>query len=167
MGSMYRRLAASLVLLLALGSVARADIVHLTDGRKVQGRTSVEGDELVVEQKFGQVRFPRSLVLKIEKEDDVYAQLERKQRELGRGTAEERYALGVWCREKGLDAEARVAFLSVLKLDPDHAGARGALGFVKEDGRWIAEDDLMRSRGLVRVDGKWITPAEKVQIGRA
>jgi hypothetical protein len=152
---------------------ARADTVVLTDGRTVQGRTSYEGDELVVQQKFGEVRFPRALVAKIVKEDDVYAQLERQQRELGSGTAEQRYALATWCREKGLDAEARTAFLSVLKLDPDHPGARAALGYVKDPGgdasrsRWISEDDLQRSRGLVKADGKWVTPAEKVKIEAA
>ena len=68
----------------------RADTVVLTDGRQVQGRTREEGDELVVQQKFGEVRFARSLVLRVVKEDDVYSQLERKQKELGEGTADER-----------------------------------------------------------------------------
>jgi hypothetical protein len=151
----------------ALVSGARhacADTVFLTDGRRVQGRSSIEGDEVVVQQKFGEVRFARALVSKIVKEDDVYSELERKQKDLGAGTADERYSLGVWCREKGFDAEARAAFLSVLKLDPDHGGARAALGYVRDEGRWITEDDLMRSKGLVKFDGRWMTPTDKVKL---
>lgn len=159
-----RLLASAVLALLAVAGPARADTVVLVDGRQVQGRTREEGDELVVQQKFGEVRFPRAQVVRVVKEDDVYAQLERKQKELADGTADERYSLGVWCREKGLDGEARVAFTSVLRLDPDHAGARAALGYVREDGRWLTEDDRMRAQGLVKVGARWMTPAEKVKL---
>jgi hypothetical protein len=154
----------ALVLLALALAPARADTVVLTDGRQVSGRTSEEGDSIVVQQKFGEVRFPKALVAKIVKEDDLYSQLERKQKDLANGTADDRYTLGVWCREKGLDAEARSAFLSVLRLDPDHTGARAGLGYVRQDGRWLTEDDLMKAKGLVKFDGRWMEPAEKVRL---
>src|SRR2546423_269735 len=97
---------------------ARADNVVLRDGRQVQGISSEQGDEIIVKRKHGEVRFPKGDVLRIEKEDDVYSQLERKQKELGQGTAEERYQLGAWCRDHAFESEARDAFLSVLRLDP-------------------------------------------------
>jgi hypothetical protein len=51
----------------------------------------------------------------------------------------------------------------VLKVDPDHAGARAALGYVLENGRWITEDDQMRARGMVKFQGRWMTPGDKVR----
>jgi hypothetical protein len=161
---MRARLSLLAILIAAATSSARADVVVLRDGRQLQGRTSSEGDELVIRRKHGEVRVKKAEVLRIDKEDDVYSQHERKSKELGSGTADERYQLGVWSRDHGLDAEARTAFLSVLKLDPDHAGARAALGYVRDDaGRWITEEDRMRLQGLVKFQGRWMTPAEKVR----
>lgn len=160
---MRARFAPLVLALAALTAPALADTVVLRDGRRLQGRTETVGDELVIRQKHGEVRVAKADIVRIEHEDDVYSQLERKQRELGSGTADERYTLGVWCRDNHMDSEGRTAFLSVLKLDPDHAGARAALGYVKEDNRWITEEDQMRARGLVKFENRWVTPAEKVR----
>ncbi len=156
------RILTALALLLAVSSV-RADTVVMKDGRQLQGRSSIEGDQVVVKSKYGEVKVPKDDVLRIDREDDVYSQYARKEKELGNGTADERYQLGVWARDNKLDDEAKAAFLSVLKVDPDHAGARAALGYVKEDGRWVTEEDQMRARGLVKYQGKWMTPAEKIK----
>jgi hypothetical protein len=160
---MRARIAPLLVALLAVSAPAFADTVVLRDGRRLQGRTESVGDEIVIRQKHGEVRVAKADIVRIEHEDDVYSQLDRKQHDLGNGTADERYTLGVWCRDNHLDTESRAAFLSVLKLDPDHSGARAALGYVREDNRWITEDDQMRARGLVKLDNRWVTPAEKVR----
>ncbi len=151
------------VLVMAFTSTALADVVVMRDGRQLQGRSSIEGDEVVVRQKHGEVRVAKADVLRIDHEDDVYSQLERKEKDLANGTADERYELGVWARDHKLDEESRSAFLSVLKVDPDHAGARAALGYVREDGRWVTEEDQMRARGLVKFQGRWMTPADKIK----
>ena len=39
-----------------------------------------------------------------------------------------RYALALWARDNGLDEAARAEFEAVLAADPDHTGARAALG---------------------------------------
>jgi hypothetical protein len=162
---MRTRLALLLLLPLALAGArsARADVVVMKDGRQLQGRSSVEGDEVVIRQKHGEVRVLRADVLRIDHEDDVYSQYARKEAALQNGTADERYELGCWARDHKLDDEARAAFLSVLKVDPDHPGARAALGYVLEDGHWITEDDQMASRGLVKFQGRWMTPADKIK----
>src|SRR5947209_2784071 len=153
----------SVALVVALASVAFADTVIMKDGRELQGRSTIEGDEIVVRQKHGEVRVLRADVLRVDREDDVYSQYEKKEKDLASGTADERYQLGVWARDHKIDDEARTAFLSVLKVDPDHSGARAALGYVKVDGRWVTEDDRMRARGLVKFQGKWMTPADKIK----
>ncbi|MFG0261890.1 MAG: HEAT repeat domain-containing protein, partial [Novipirellula sp. JB048] len=41
---------------------------------------------------------------------------------------------------------------------PIYSRARAALGYVKEDNRWIRYSDLQRSRGMISVAGKWVLP---------
>ena len=142
---------------------ARGDVVHLTDGRRLEGAVSVEGGAVVVRHRWGQVRVERAEVERIEETDDPWDQLERLRRELAQGTADERYRFAEWARGQGFQDEARKAFLDVLRVDPDHPGARAALGYVLQDGRWITETDRNRALGLVEVDGEWVTPQEKAR----
>ena len=70
------------------------------------------------------------------------------------------YVLGLWCEENGLAAQARLEFEKVLALDPDHAGARQSLGYVKSGERWLSRDAAMREKGLVSHEGEWLLPEE-------
>src|SRR5262249_53435898 len=97
-GTRMRYLLASLLVLAAAG-VASADVVIMKDRRQLQGRSTIEGDEVVVRQKHGEVRVARADVLRIDREDDVYSQLAKKEKDLANGTADERYQLGVWARD--------------------------------------------------------------------
>jgi|GEM_PF-1501212 len=165
---MSRTLFLLLTLLCAAGALA--DVVHLRDGRKLEGRVTVEGDEVLIEQKLGSVRVPVEQVKTIERGADTEAELDAKRAELAEGNADERYRFGVYLRERGLADEARRAFEGVLKLEPEHAGARAALGYVHHDGYWILASDYYRSQGLVEYRGEWITPAERrarVELARA
>lgn len=157
---MKRTGALALSILLIIGTPALADTVVLRDGRKVVGNVSFEKNEVVVKQKLGEVRVARAEVERIDTDDD-FSELARQKDKLANGSAEDRYRLGVWCRDHGFQDDARAAFQSVLALDPDHAGARAALGYAKIDGRWVSEDDAMRARGLVKLGDRWVTPAEK------
>jgi len=47
------------------------------------------------------------------------------------------YRLGLWCERKGWKARARLHLEKVIALDPDHAGARRKLGYIKVRGRWM------------------------------
>src|SRR3954452_6187786 len=100
----------SLLLVLLLAAPALADTVVLRDGRQVSGKVREEKNEIVVKQKLGEVRFAKELVARID-QDDRWSELERKQRDLATGTADDRYRLGVWCRDNGFPDEARAAFL--------------------------------------------------------
>lgn len=56
-------------LLLTLGAVARADVVHLTTGRSIQGTVIADDErEVVVKTPNGKVTLPRRLVKKIERQ---------------------------------------------------------------------------------------------------
>jgi hypothetical protein len=76
-------------------------------------------------------------------------------------TAPERYALGLFCREKGLLDEARAEFREAVRLDPRHAAAREALGERRVGDAWVPSDEAMKARGLVLHDGRWMLPEER------
>ena len=55
-----------------------------------------------------------------------------------RGTADDWFALGVWCRrQRVLKEKALEAFRQAILLAPDHRGAHAALGHVKLNERWM------------------------------
>ena len=147
--------------LCALATPAWADVVVLRDGRRVEGAVSRDGNELVVQGRLGAVRFPIDDVREVEESEDLWDRLRHLRLELGQGTADERYRFGVFCRENGFDDDAQEAFLSVLRLDLDHAGARAALGYVRHEGQWITVADRNRLLGLVEHRGEWMTPEER------
>jgi len=74
--------------------------------------------------------------------------------------ARERYALGLWARERGLQAEASEEFRAALAADPDHEPAHAALGDVRVGNRWVAHDEAMAAKGLVRRGDLWVLREE-------
>jgi hypothetical protein len=50
--------------------------------------------------------------------------------------------------------------LRVIQLEPDHEGARGALGYSRYDGEWHTQDEVMTARGYVEYKGRWRLPQE-------
>ena len=51
-------------------------------------------------------------------------------------TAEDQYQLGTWCEKQRLKEQARAHFTRAIQLDPDHAAARGRLGYALIAGQW-------------------------------
>jgi hypothetical protein len=83
------------------------------------------------------------------------------ERSLAATTAKDRYALGLWCKEKGLQPEARAQFRAAIKLDPELAAAREELGERLVAGRWVPAEESLRAKGLVPFEGEWLLPEEK------
>jgi len=50
---------------------ARADVVTLVDGRELRGKTSCEGDRLVVTSRYGETSFPKSFVATIKTDEEI------------------------------------------------------------------------------------------------
>src|SRR5688572_10463318 len=91
-------------------------------------------------------------------EDPAAAYLEKS---CGAKTAQDRFAVALWCRENGLLPEARAQFREAARLDPELAAAREALGDRKVDGRWVPSEEALAAKGLVQHDGRWMLPEEK------
>ncbi|MHC4820398.1 MAG: tetratricopeptide repeat protein [Planctomycetota bacterium] len=50
--------------------------------------------------------------------------------------------LATWCRDQGLEKEAKAAWLDVIALNGNHSTARRALGHKKKGGRWISPEGI-------------------------
>lgn len=62
-----------------------------------------------------------------------------------RTDAEGTFAFAEFASRAGLAEKARTAYERVIELSPDHAGARAALGYVKEAGRWVKPEEKSTS----------------------
>lgn len=153
-------IALSAVLVL-VPSLLRADEVYLKGGAKFSGRIESQTDTMVtINIGDGVVGVPMVRVERIEKGHSPLDEYDRRAKALGEQDAEGWRALGRWANSQGLQAQAREAARKVLVVLPDDPEARGALGYVKQDGRWMTEEESYKARGYVQVGGEWMTRAE-------
>ncbi len=145
--------------LLAQGSLG--DVIQLKTGR-------LEGE--ILEKSNGQLRIRTTTgivttideadILSIEQRDTPHQVYETMAAKLSPDDAGGHFGLAMWCRDHQLNDEMKEELAAALKSDPDHAGARAALGHVKTDKGWMTQEDAMRAKGMVLVDGQWITKEE-------
>lgn len=153
----------ALLLILPLALPAAADEVLLKNGAILTGVVREDGDKVVLELDFGTMTFSKGEVRSVKKTGDSIKEYEQK---LAAATdAKSYYEVAMWAREKGLTSRGNDLLRKVLSLDPDHEGARKALGFQKIDGKWLEGDELMMARGFLKYDGRWLPKdtVEKIQ----
>jgi hypothetical protein len=83
--------------------------------------------------------------------------------EAGNDDAELQYQLGIWCvTDDNVPGDSqhyrRYHMQRAIELDPDHAQARGSLGYTKSEGKWVRSTDLMRDRGMIWHGRGWELP---------
>lgn len=134
-----RRLPVVLTVALAalLAPSTRGDILHLSDGGRVDGDIlSQTNDEYRVKTIYGTVTVSKSRVERVEVAASAfqrYAEQKAKAADTPAGQTE----LGNWCDEAGLRADAKSHYRRAIELDADYEPARTALGQHKVDGRWV------------------------------
>ncbi len=64
------------------------------------------------------------------------------------------------CQKRKLTVDREFHLNEVLRFDPNHEGARHALGYSRVDGKWARQEDIMAKRGYVRFQNKWRLPQE-------
>jgi len=151
-----------------------ADVVHLTNGRTMEGVVREESPERVLLRlPFGEIGLPRSSVSRIERGRSALEEyLERRvELEQGWGKATEWLELARWAQREGLDHNAREATLIAARLDPGLPGLvplMTAMGYEYEENLavWMPHDELMRRRGYVLSDGRWLSPSQAVALHR-
>jgi tetratricopeptide (TPR) repeat protein len=144
---------APVLVLAVLPHLALADILHMADGTTREGKVIATTDEKVIVD-FGhgsmslRVSLPREEVLRIEPKqtpnDALTVEYVRRLAKALNGTADDWHALGNWCtRQRVLKDKAAEAYERALALDPNHAGARRAIGHVKLDDTWMTREQAI------------------------
>ena len=59
--------------------------------------------------------------------------------------ADAHVALALWCEAHGMAAEKATHLARAVLLDPSHARARGLLGYVKHDGKWMRPEEVSKA----------------------
>ncbi len=75
-------------------------------------------------------------------------------------TAADQWNLAEWCRQNRLREQRTTHLKRCIELDPDHTGARLALGYTRIDNQWKTQEESFLERGYVRYRGKWMLPQE-------
>ncbi len=174
----------ALAALLAASASAPADELVLKNGRTLEGEVSEAGDTVLFKGPGISMEIRRDEVQEIRKTPTAKEQYAKKAGDLDKAdlaldfssgmipsvkvgaAAEAHHRLGLWCATKGLQEEARAEQRKAVAIDPDHAGARRALGFVKTDAGWRPEDEVMAEKGLVRYEGRWMPKEEAESLAK-
>lgn len=161
---MARWLAAAMICT-ALAGGARADRVWLTNGNYLEGTAVVLPDgQVEIRSTLGSLSLPAEKVLRIERSETIEAEVERALAEIEAGDAEAIYQLALWCESRGAHTLASRLLRETINQDPDHAGAREALGYRLLDGSWVTEEEWHELRGEVLFRGEWMRPEARSQI---
>ncbi|MGD0091273.1 MAG: hypothetical protein ABSE73_15255, partial [Planctomycetota bacterium] len=162
------RAAGACLLALVLPSLLRADTVTLDNGRTLEGHVIDNGDSITIEMSQGSVKLAKarvkSISSKVTAEDEfrrryagIQAELEKHKLERA-DAAENFFELAQWAGEQGLSRGRAEALGRALDLDPDHAAAREASGYVWYNDRWVTKAERNQLLGFVLREGRWVTP---------
>ena len=123
--------------------VAVADEVKLTSGRTVTGiARHEEPSRVVVETRFGDLRFPDSEVQAIEPgRTDLHEFKERFDGVNACPSAADVFSLARWAQDRGLVRYVNPLLTRTIEMDPDHAEARQLLGYTRYEGNWMLQSE--------------------------
>ncbi len=162
-------------------SPARADILHLVSGGKIEGKIVQQDAQFYyLKLRTGVQKVPKHTVFRVEPGKCNWEVYEEKRKALiGKKDPAARADLARWCEQNGLPEDGKTEWKEVLKLAPDHEEARGKLGFVRHGTKWVtpAEKEKLEreersklteaeatARGLVRHGDRWVSPEEKREL---
>lgn len=156
----YLRILTLAIFLLTIPLLARADILHLTNGVKVEGLVEKTATGYRLTTKGGVSIFPDREVRRWEKKLTPRQTYEKHAAALGTTDFSEHFALGKWAQRHGLSAEAKWQFMIAVAIKPNNKRARAKAGFLRRDGKWLTREERMARKGYVQYDGKWLPEAK-------
>jgi hypothetical protein len=160
----FRVVLCSVILAGLLAGGARADIVHLRSGGRIEGVVEVRGDSVTVTNRFGSTTVPLSSVDFVEKTETALDKYEALNQRAATDDLNAQRELARFCRENFLTSRERYHLLLILRLRPDDTEARSRLGFVQYRGEWVTKSEEMYDRGLIRFRGDWVTHEAKQDV---
>lgn len=154
----------TLILLLLFAASAVADDVILKDGRVLSGKVSDEGKRYTVVDRDRKYAVPKSEVAEFVSARSFMDEYEARLEKLPYDDPEAIFEFGRWLAKNEWPSRAARAYEEVLELDPDHRGARRALGYKLYEGEWVGPEELNRRQGLVKFEGRWYTKHDLAQL---
>lgn len=148
---------------------ARADIVHLRDGKTIEGKvTRNEADNTYrIETTRGSVVKPAGDVQRIVKAKLPQEVFTERYASVDREDLNELASLVTWAREKYLVPQKQKVCGLILKIAPNHEMARRELGYTVFENEWILEKELRKKQldlGLVKFKGEWVSKEEQSRL---
>ncbi|MBI2919808.1 MAG: hypothetical protein HYY18_01835 [Planctomycetes bacterium] len=136
----------TLVALAFAASISLADKIYLNDGRVIEG-TIVSQSETEIKIDIGKngakITFPMGQVKRIERTAASPEQLYKARLLVtDRTSPDQLVGLADWCVANRMEARGAEHFVEALKLQPDHARARGRLaelGYKEVEGKWLSK----------------------------
>lgn len=167
----FRRLPVALAALFAAAAAlfvpARALFgaeITLLDDRVWEGVIVREDKDVVVlDTAGGEIEITRTAIKAIDRSPTRRELYQIKLDAIDRNDPDQHYLLGLWCRRQNLTKEAEYHLNYAIGLDPEHEGARRALGQVKYEGKWMAEAQAKEAQGLRFYNGRWMTKEAAAQ----
>jgi tetratricopeptide (TPR) repeat protein len=118
------------------------------NGQRWVGDVRLAQDTVFVKVDKTTYEVPRGSVKAIRLFGPEQLEYARRKDHLGE-TAEAQSDFARWLQSKFQYAEAETHYESTIRLDPEHKGAREALGYKRENGKWtLSEEDHWRTRSL-------------------
>ncbi|HEV3137008.1 MAG TPA: hypothetical protein VGZ26_03875 [Pirellulales bacterium] len=160
----YRLLAAVAAIFSLAGGWCRGEVFLLENDGQIRGEL-LNRDEsprktyVIKTATGGQVTLDAAQVKKVVRQSPADAKYDQIRNDYP-DTVEGQWKLAEWCRENRLNRQRAVHLERVLELDPNHAGARHALGYSQINGRWLTQEQKMTENGYVKHNGSWVLPQE-------
>ncbi|MBI3836415.1 MAG: HEAT repeat domain-containing protein [Planctomycetia bacterium] len=164
MKQVIRSLAALVVLSSVGAGWCRAEVFLLENDGQIRGEL-VNRDEsprktyVIKTATGGQVTLDAAQVKKVVRQSAAEVKYDRIRPDYP-DTVEGQWQLAEWCRENRLNHQRAAHLERILELDPNHAGARHALGYSQINGRWLTQQQKMTENGYVKHNGSWVLPQE-------
>lgn len=155
----------SLALALCAAAPARADILHLMNGGRVEGEATRQDGGWEVKTRTGTVFIRDDQLRYYEKRLSPEEEYKQKLETLAEDDFDAQVAMGDWCKQRGLRERATYHYNMAVGLNPEDRRARRAAGYVRHEGEWLLHEEAMKRRGLVEYLGKWI-PAQEAEEKR-
>ena len=152
------------VLVFLTGYACRAEEFLLANGGRISGelvnrKESPRKQYIIKVAGGGQITLAVSQVEEVlnhRPEEDEYEKI----RPAYPDTVEGQWALAEWCRQRKMPLERETHLKRIIELDPNHADARRALGYVQVGGQWATQDELKVESGYKRYKGRWMLPQQ-------
>ena len=123
------RLAALFAALACLALPVAGDVVHFKNGGSIEGQIVATPTGVIVRVPSGDIAIPSDTIARIEKKESLLEQYQQRAAAIKDPDPEAHYQLGVWAYMGGLKLQAQGEFRKAIALNPNHVGARQALGY--------------------------------------